>query len=320
MAVRNLVVSMVILAVACGVGPRSAGAQPQSGDHPLISRFPGAEIVKRDVKEFDDYLLILGPYQKGKFTKTQKLEGKVTRIHYKDPANRAGLEIIRSYQQALENAGFTTLFSCAGAECGEGVNDDNEVNVGRWCIGGLDCPEPMRYTAAKLARPEGDVYVAVKVLINDPKRQFYNSRAGTSLSVIEVKPMQAGLVAVNAAALATEIARQGHASVYGILFDTGKADIKPESKTVLDEIAKLLTTNAALQLHVVGHTDSVGTIESNMTLSQRRADAVVKALSTTYGVAPARLRAAGVGPLAPVASNSTEEGKAKNRRVELVER
>jgi len=89
---------------------------------------------------------------------------------------------------------------------------------------------------------------------------------------------------------------------------------------VLAEIAKLLANNPTLNLHVVGHTDSTGAFDHNMTLSKARADAVMNALVSAHGVAASRLQASGVGPLAPVASNDTEDGRAKNRRVELVRR
>jgi outer membrane protein OmpA-like peptidoglycan-associated protein len=124
---------------------------------------------------------------------------------------------------------------------------------------------------------------------------------------------------VSAAALANDIAQTGHAVVYGIYFDAGKADLKPQSDPTLAEIGKLLTANAQLKLLVVGHTNNVGGLAANLVLSKQRADAVVAALVTRYHVAAARLRASGIGPLAPVATNRTEEGRAKNRRVELVE-
>ena len=107
--------------------------------------------------------------------------------------------------------------------------------------------------------------------------------------------------------------------MYGIYFDTGKAEVKPESNDTLTQIAKMLQLQPELKLLVVGHTDNVGTLAANMDLSKRRADAVVKALTTSFGVSPSRLNAQGAGPLAPVASNRTEDGRAKNRRVELVE-
>ena len=130
--------------------------------------------------------------------------------------------------------------------------------------------------------------------------------------------MEGGLVTVNAAALGGDITRSGHAAVYGIYFDNAKAVVKPESDAALKEIAKLLQQTPALKILVVGHTDNAGSLASNMDLSKRRADAVVAALTTKYGVASARLVAQGAGPLAPVSSNNTEDGRAKNRRVELV--
>jgi len=172
----------------------------------------------------------------------------------------------------------------------------------------IQSEEDFRYLSAKLSRPEGDVYVSLKY--GCPKVQ---------LDVIEVKPMETGLVTVNADALARDIARTGHVAIYGIYFDTGKADVKPESEPVLQEIAKLLQQNPKLKLYVVDHTNNVGDLTYNMKLSQARAGAVVKELVSKYGVDAKRLKAHGVGPLSPVVSNNTEEGRAKNRRVELVE-
>jgi OOP family OmpA-OmpF porin len=126
-------------------------------------------------------------------------------------------------------------------------------------------------------------------------------------------------VVADAAAFGNDLQKTGHVAVYGILFDTNKSTIKPESAQAIQEVAKLLTTNPTLRLLVVGHTDSVGVLEQNMVLSMQRAEAVVKELTTTHGIPPVRLKPLGCGPAAPVASNKTEEGRAKNRRVELVE-
>jgi outer membrane protein OmpA-like peptidoglycan-associated protein len=130
--------------------------------------------------------------------------------------------------------------------------------------------------------------------------------------------MESDLITVNAASLANDINRTGHASVYGIYFDTGKADVKPESDATLSEIAKLIQGDPALKLYVVGHTDNQGALDLNMDLSRRRAEAVLAALTTKYAVPATRLKAYGCGPYTPVASNDTEDGRAKNRRVELV--
>ena len=125
-------------------------------------------------------------------------------------------------------------------------------------------------------------------------------------------------VVATAADLSNGLGSTGHTVVNGILFDTGKADVKPESGPALQEVAKLLKQNAALKVYVVGHTDNVGALAANMDLSKRRAASVVAALTTKYGVAAGQLLPMGDGPTAPVASNDSENGRALNRRVELV--
>jgi outer membrane protein OmpA-like peptidoglycan-associated protein len=141
---------------------------------------------------------------------------------------------------------------------------------------------------------------------------------GYKLSIAHKQLMKQEIVA-NAEAFSNDLKANGHAAVYGIYFDTAKAELRPESEPALQEIAKLLAVDPKLKLQLVGHTDAVGQLESNMKLSQARAEAVVQALAAKHGVAPVRLKAYGVGPLAPVATNRTDEGRAKNRRVELVE-
>ncbi len=144
----------------------------------------------------------------------------------------------------------------------------------------------------------------------------FNDGRDYQLVLVESKPMRQDVVA-DAAALNQSIASDGKVAVYGIFFDTGKSTLKPESEPTMVEITRLLQQHPGLQLFVVGHTDNVGSLDPNLKLSADRADAVVKAL-VSRGIAATRLRSAGVGPYCPVTSNATDEGKAKNRRVELV--
>ena len=137
------------------------------------------------------------------------------------------------------------------------------------------------------------------------------------LRIVEKKEMEQ-FVEADAAALGNDIRLQGHAAVYGILFDTGKSTIKPESAQAIGEVAKMLAADAALKIHVVGHTDNVGDVNANVKLSLERGEAVLQALVRDHGIAASRLRSYGCGQFAPVASNDSEEGRAKNRRVELV--
>jgi outer membrane protein OmpA-like peptidoglycan-associated protein len=138
------------------------------------------------------------------------------------------------------------------------------------------------------------------------------------LTILERQAMAQDVVA-SADALKSGLAATGHVEVPGIFFDTSKSDIKPESDAALKEIVKLLQADPALKVWVVGHTDNTGADDMNVTLSQARAASVVKAL-VGMGIAPARLGSHGAGPYAPVSENKTDEGRAKNRRVELVAR
>jgi len=175
-------------------------------------------------------------------------------------------------------------------------------------IGGVKVFQKSDDIWLKLDKGGKNFYVYVRSPFGD---QYY-------LTIVEKEAM-AQEVTADAKSLMSDIQAKGCASVYGIYFDFDKADIKPTSEPAIKEIAKLLQDNKGLKLYVVGHTDNVGNIDYNMKLSKARADAVVKELTTKYKVSAQRLKAYGVGSLAPVASNKTDEGRAKNRRVELVE-
>lgn len=163
-------------------------------------------------------------------------------------------------------------------------------------------------------------WVNGKVVV-DGKEIWVQAEKGNGkiwLRIIEKAAMQQHIVA-DAASFGNDLKSAGHAAVYGIYFDTGKAEIKPESDAAIAEIAKLLKNNNALKVYVVGHTDNAGSFDANMKLSKDRADAVTNSLESKHGIASSRLKAYGVSSLNPIASNKTQEGKAKNRRVELVE-
>jgi outer membrane protein OmpA-like peptidoglycan-associated protein len=158
------------------------------------------------------------------------------------------------------------------------------------------------------------------VVEKDKKETWIEVRSYSNnyrLTIVEREIMKQEIVA-DAAAMGDDITNTGHVAVYGIYFETGKSDINAESAEAISQISTLLKNNATLKLYVVGHTDNVGSIESNLKLSEERARAVVNSLTANYGIQADRLKSHGVASLAPVASNDTEDGKAKNRRVELV--
>ncbi len=164
-------------------------------------------------------------------------------------------------------------------------------------------------TYLKFAKDGREIWADVRINLYGA---WYN------ITIIEKEAMKQEVVA-DAKFMSDGISSTGHVAIYGIYFDFNKSDVKPESDAALQEINKLLSGNPNLKVFIVGHTDNVGGVDYNMKLSQARADAVVKVLTTKYKVSPQRLKAYGVGQMAPVAPNKTEEGRAKNRRVELVE-
>ncbi len=165
------------------------------------------------------------------------------------------------------------------------------------------------YYAGHKTTDGGETYATVLVSKN-------NDEIYAQLVVAEVGAIENKMI--DAAAMAKGLGEAGHIALYGIYFDTDKAVIKPESAPTLAEIAKLLNGQPALQVFIVGHTDNQGAYDYNLDLSRRRAAAVAAALAKSYAIAPGRMKTAGVGFLAPVASNATEAGRALNRRVELV--
>lgn len=250
-----------------------------SKDHPLLTRMPDFYINYYEDKDFDKHEFTV---QDGKKISKVSVEGHKYYIQYtlSQGAKQPGeLKVVRNIQNALTKIGGKVLF--------EGERPWN--------------------TTVKLEKGGKETWVEV---IAWPT--LYR------LFIVEKEVMKQEVLA-DAAAMGNDIGATGHVAIYGIYFDTGKADIKPESDAAIAEIVKLLKNNSALKIYVVGHTDNVGSFDSNMKLSKDRADSVMKTLVSKHGIAAARLKAYGVSSLSPIASNKTEDGKAQNRRVELVE-
>jgi OOP family OmpA-OmpF porin len=254
---------------------------PQSKDYPGITRMPNFYIYQYSDSQFDSVKFPIT--QSGKKTE-QAVEGHTIKIQYIQKENTPAtsmLQIVRN----LQNAG-----RAAGGQVMDDSRGDNWYN-----------------TTLRLNKNGKEVWV----LIEARSDSYWQS-------VVERQAMQQDVV-MDAAGMANGLSSTGSVAIYGIYFDTAKSDLKPESETTLAEIAKLLKQTPALKVFIVGHTDMVGDPAANVKLSQARAQSVVSALVSKYGVAATRLSPFGNGPYAPVASNKTEEGRAKNRRVELVE-
>ena len=219
------------------------------------------------------------PVQKGNTTVTQHVEGHWTHWRYDFNPSAGTLPSPLQIQRNFQNAVLKL-----GGKVMYNINLDSTFMV---------------------ARNGTETWIALL-----PRGQTYY------LLIIETQAMQQDVVA-NADALKSGLADTGHVEVPGIFFDTAKSDIKPESQPAIQEVVKMLKASPAVKVWVVGHTDNVGTADANVALSNARAASVVKALAAG-GIDARRLTPHGDGPFAPVAANTTDEGRARNRRVELV--
>lgn len=295
----------VILLLVMFVSPAYSAADKT--DHPLLSAYEGSNLRRKDVKDFNVYDVFTGADDQGK-PAGFSVEGKITRILYKDPKDRSVLEIYRNYESALVNAGAEILYQCNQAK-GECIKRYARRALSKFNKLSTISNTDGRYLLGKIKKADYTAFVVVAV-----------GKGFTQIDVAEIKEMETDKVVVNAAVLGNGLDQNGYVIVEGIYFDTNKTALKPASKPALVEVAKLLAARAGLKVYVVGHTDMKGSLAHNMGLSKGRAKAVVTALVKQYGVAANRLEGHGVGPLAPQASNAGDNGRAKNRRVVLVAR
>ncbi len=338
-----------ICAAVCAVSLLLAPAAVQAGDvagsrdPAFLKRFEGSEIVYSRTRSFDDYALVVPDPAKPGATKSEPHEGAVTRLFYRVPAGHTALELLRNYEQAVRDSGLAIAYEltpCAiqssrtfpdrlyNAMQDPAVTADPFVtrtgsfvfasSVGAYCA----------LTARGKADGQ-DVGLTVAIVEEaDPDRQnrqltmptpilFAPGETLVMVDIVSAKSLQTHMVVVKAADMADALATKGVVDLYGIYFDTDKADIKPESAATLDEVASLLRIDRALKLEVSGHTDNTGAGDHNMKLSLDRAQAVVAALVGRYHIDPKRLVARGYGDTKPVAPNDNDADKAKNRRVEL---
>ena len=319
----------ILLTIAISLVPASAAFADDiegSKDHPLVGRYKEASIVFYKASDFDEAALLQAPHDYGALldkndTKDRsgpewlKAEGKTTWIRYEIPKGRSSLEVIRNYETALKSGGFKVVFACADKACLAGKLQDNYL-IGEQLDPGNGIStayaDHARHLLGKLDRPEGTVYASI--VAGEDKDNVV-----AFVTVVETKPMRGDQIAViKAEEMQSTIEGGQSVNIYGIQFDFDKDTLRPESKPTLEQIAKLLSAKPGLRIDIVGHTDNKGTEAYNLELSGRRAARVVTELTTAYGIDPARLTSHGAGMSRPIASNDTDDGRAKNRRVELV--
>ena len=323
----------LIVVVACTA---HAQMKDKSGgkDHPLVSRFEGSVLNNFGSTSFEQVDLPLARYESNsspaKPSKSLRVEGKVMSYDYWAPQGKSELEVFRNYQAALTKSGFTLLYVCdEPRRCeadGLGNFARDWTNRPSTFLGGYSATSfydensnyPPRFLVAQLKRVQGDVYVNLTVKAPSSVQQGAKMGGPYFLQVVEAQAMRTDAVTVDASAMQKGLAADGKIALYGVQFDTGSAVVKSESKAQLDEMARLMTADAAAKFLIVGHTDNVGDLQANTSLSQRRADAVAASLVQSYKIDARRLIARGVANLSPVASNASDAGRTKNRRVELV--
>ncbi|MBY6067342.1 OmpA family protein [Leisingera aquaemixtae] len=274
---------------------------------------PTAAAVSERATALGVYQLPVGPETADKVP-SQRFEGQISRRTWRVEKAGTVLQILAPLREQLTGQGYEVLLDCAARDCG-GFGFRFGIEV-------VPAPDMMvdisRYHFLSAAKGEA----AVSVLV---------SRAGGAayVQVISVQPPEAAPAVVKPAVqqptdperpveLAKVLEVRGHAVLTDLVFDSGSTRLQDGSYASLRALAAFLAANPQYRLLLVGHTDTVGSQEQNVAISERRAQSVKERLAGAYGAEEARIDVAGAGYLAPIASNQIPEGREANRRVEAV--
>jgi OOP family OmpA-OmpF porin len=300
-----------------------------SKDPPDMKRYEGSVLIGYHAAKFDEFVLPLGPptqVQPAIYAKSQKVAGLVSRYTYVAPAGRTPAELFLNYKSEFQRLDLQTLYEKGNTDRGwfgptlQPVADADGI---KQILAYNEAEERVLVAQSKAATP---TYFYIFVtnykdgLIPDRlKSEIAPGRALAELIVVAPQQMEQKMTFVSADDMSKALAATGRVALYGLYFDTDKDLVRADSQATLQQIAKLLRTQPQLRLHVVGHTDNQGASEHNLDLSRRRAANVVRELTTQLAIAGNRLDSFGAGWYAPIASNGSDEGRSKNRRVELVQ-
>lgn len=301
---------------------------PGTSDPSDLKRIEGAVIFGYDQSGYDELLV---PTSRVTFDGPETattIEGPRTRVMYVVPGDRSPLEVIRNYQAELAEMGYEVLYECGNDDCGPASamsqylypRDARLQTMGRVTSGAFSLPRAdHRYLVANHAETGHTVSIYAAFETFDHFPELFEKTL-VLVDVIEAAPLTRRMEFVSAEEMALSLGADGRVSLYGVHFAHDSDALTAESDPTLEEISKFLSAEPDTQVFVVGHTDMTGGYDYNIDLSRRRAVSVVEALTGRYAISADRLEPAGVGPLAPVAENMTEDGRALNRRVELVRR
>ncbi|ANM29602.1 hypothetical protein ABI59_08450 [Acidobacteria bacterium Mor1] len=324
---RVLATSLTILLLSL---PCAAADMADSGDHARIPRVSGSEIIGFDQVPYDaGAFLSAGDDKK---PAAVHAEGARTRILYLNKSGDTPLMVQKNYETALADLGdVEEVYVCRNDCSGHILSTTFWTRETMLPTDGLKHPfyllgfahtfKTPSYRYARVTTDSARYHVGVfsSVIADNNSNKELAGRTVSLIEIVEIKDFKATLEFIDAGQMRDAIGEKGHVALYGIQFDTDKADLRAESDATLAEIVKVLNADRSMRLYVVGHTDDVGALDYNQDLSLRRARSVVQAL-VSRGVDGGRLHPLGVGPAAPVAGNESEDGRALNRRVELVRR
>lgn len=300
-----------------------------SADPPDMKRYEGSVIIGFHAPKFDNFLLPLGPPTQESpavYSKSQTVSGLVSRYTYVAPAGRGPAELFGNYKDEFQRLDLDTLYEKGSADhgwFGPTLQPIADADGLKQILAYDEAEERVVVAKSKAATPTFYYLFVTSYkdgLIPDRlKGQVSVGRALAELIIVAPQGMEQKMAFISADDMSKALSTSGRIALYGIYFDTDKDVVREDSKPVLQEIAKLLKSQPQLRLHVVGHTDNQGLADHNLDLSRRRATNVVHELTASYAIPANRLDSFGAGWYAPVASNSSEDGRSKNRRVELVQ-
>lgn len=301
---------------------------PGSQDHPKIPRIQGTVISGYAYSDYDEGVFITE--FKDRNLERTTVGGKRTRILYLAPKTTSGPLVWKNYTVALKTLGeIENIYSCVADTCASNLGRafvwsksrriPNNINSSDFLYATFGYRD-QRYEYMTVTNGQTRYHVSLYYAwLTGFQAPDVKDTPAIHLEIIEEADFKATLQVVTPDEIASSISEKGRIALYGIHFDFDSDVLRPDSTPALESIATALNRDPALKIYVVGHTDNQGGYDYNLELSTRRAASVVEALTKSHGISAGKLLSAGVGPVAPVASNRTKEGQALNRRVELVE-